>query len=54
MRDEVLTGFAGEVNFSPQEPGPFYTRIEAEQKAGEAPLARQLPRSDRAKYMNSR
>lgn len=38
MRDEVLSGFAGEVQFSPQESGPFYTRIEAEQKAGEVTL----------------
>ena len=38
MRDEVLAGFDGEVQFSPQEDGPFFTRIEAEQKAGEVTL----------------
>ena len=38
MRDEVLAGFDGEVQFSPQEDGPFFTRIEAEQKAGEITL----------------
>jgi len=38
MRDEVLSGFDGEVQFSPQEDGPFFTRIEAEQKAGEVTL----------------
>ena len=38
MRDEVLSGFSGDVQFSPQEAGPFYTRIEAEQEAGEVTL----------------
>ena len=38
MRDEVLAGFDGAVQFSPQEDGPFFTRIEAEQKAGEVTL----------------
>lgn len=38
MRDEVLADFEGEVQFSPQEPGPFYTRIEAEQEANEVTL----------------
>lgn len=38
MRDEVLAGFEGEVQFSPQEAGPFFTRIEAEQQAGEVSL----------------
>ena len=38
MRDEVLSGFSGEVQFSPQENGPYFTRIEAEQKAGEVTL----------------
>ncbi len=38
MRDEVLAGFDGEVQFSPQEDGPFFTRIEAEQEAGEVTL----------------
>ena len=38
MRDEVLADFAGQVQFSPQEPGPFFTRIEAEQKAGQVTL----------------
>ncbi len=34
MRDNVLSGFDGEVDFQPQEEGPFMTRIEAELEAG--------------------
>ena len=38
MRDDVLSGFTGTAQFSPQEPGPFFTRIEAEQEAGKVTL----------------
>lgn len=38
MRDEVLAGFDGTVQFSPQEDGSFFTRIEAEQQADEVTL----------------
>lgn len=34
MREQVLKGFEGGVDFQPQEPGPFITRIEAEMQAG--------------------
>jgi multiple sugar transport system substrate-binding protein len=34
MREQVLKDFAGGVDFQPQEPGPFITRIEAERDAG--------------------
>lgn len=34
MREQVLKGFEGSVDFQPQEPGPFITRIEAEIAAG--------------------
>lgn len=34
MRDDVLSGFEGGVDFQPQEQGPFITRIEAELEAG--------------------
>jgi multiple sugar transport system substrate-binding protein len=34
MREQVLADFEGEVDFQPQEPGPFITRIEAEREAG--------------------
>lgn len=34
MREQVLKGFEGGVDFQPQEPGPFITRIEAEMAAG--------------------
>ncbi|MGH6925661.1 MAG: ABC transporter substrate-binding protein, partial [Propylenella sp.] len=34
MRDDVLAGFDGEVDFQPQQEGPFMTRIEAELQAG--------------------
>lgn len=34
MREQVLAGFSGGVDFQPQEPGPFITRLEAEIEAG--------------------
>jgi len=34
MRDQVLSGFDGTVDFQPQQEGPFMTRIEAELEAG--------------------
>lgn len=34
MREQVLSGFEGEVDFQPQEVGPFVTRLEAEIEAG--------------------
>lgn len=34
MREQVLKDFSGGVDFQPQEPGPFITRIEAERDAG--------------------
>jgi multiple sugar transport system substrate-binding protein len=34
MREDVLSGFEGEVDFQPQEVGPFVTRLEAELEAG--------------------
>ena len=34
MREQVLAGFSGEVDFQPQETGPFITRLEAEIEAG--------------------
>ncbi|HEV7275750.1 MAG TPA: ABC transporter substrate-binding protein [Devosiaceae bacterium] len=34
MREQVLDGFEGEVDFQPQEVGPFVTRLEAELEAG--------------------
>lgn len=34
MREQVLKDFPGGVDFQPQEPGPFVTRIEAERDAG--------------------
>jgi multiple sugar transport system substrate-binding protein len=34
MREQVLADFPGGVDFQPQEPGPFITRIEAEADAG--------------------
>ena len=35
MRDQVLSGFEGEVDFQPSETGPWLTRIQAEATAGE-------------------
>jgi multiple sugar transport system substrate-binding protein len=34
MRDTVLSGFEGGVDFQPQDPGPFNTRLQAELEAG--------------------
>nr|WP_309083737.1 ABC transporter substrate-binding protein [Chelativorans sp.] len=34
MREDVLSGFEGGVDFQPQEVGPFVTRLEAELEAG--------------------
>ena len=34
MREDVLAGFDGGVDFQPQEVGPFITRLEAELEAG--------------------
>lgn len=34
MREQVLKNFPGGVDFQPQEPGPFITRIQAEAEAG--------------------
>ncbi len=34
MRENVLANFPGGVDFQPQEPGPFITRIQAETEAG--------------------
>lgn len=34
MRENVLSGFSGEVDFQPNESGPWLTRIEAEAQAG--------------------
>ena len=39
MRDQVLSGFEGEVDFQPNEGGPWMTRIEAEIAAGEGKIA---------------
>ncbi|TBR38429.1 extracellular solute-binding protein [Marinomonas agarivorans] len=33
MRNDVLSGFSGKVQFLPQEAGPFFSRIEAEARA---------------------
>jgi multiple sugar transport system substrate-binding protein len=38
MREGVLAGFPGGVDFQPQEPGPFITRIEAERDAGKGTI----------------
>ncbi len=34
----MLSGFGGEVDFQPQDPGPFMTRIQAEAQAGKGPI----------------
>jgi multiple sugar transport system substrate-binding protein len=39
MREQVLAGFGKPVQFLPQEPGPFNTRIDAELKAGRGSIA---------------
>ncbi len=38
IRDTVLKGFSGEVDFQPQDPGPFVTRIQAEAQAGKGSI----------------
>ncbi len=38
IRDTVLNGFSGEVDYSPQDEGPFLTRINAEAKAGKGSI----------------
>ncbi|MCZ2722336.1 ABC transporter substrate-binding protein [Marinomonas sp. 15G1-11] len=38
MRNDVLINFDGEVKFLPQEAGPFFSRIEAESRAGSVTL----------------
>ncbi len=38
IRDTVLKGFGGEVDFQPQDPGPFVTRIQAEAQAGKGTI----------------
>ena len=38
IRDSVLAGFSGEVDFQPQDAGPFITRINAETQAGKGSI----------------
>ncbi len=38
IRDTVLKGFSGQVDFQPQDPGPFVTRIQAEAQAGKGSI----------------
>jgi multiple sugar transport system substrate-binding protein len=38
IRDNVLSGFEGEVDFQPQDPGPYVTRIQAEAQAGQGSI----------------
>ena len=38
MRDEVLSGFDGEVDFQPSEGGPWLTRLQAELEAGKGQI----------------
>ena len=38
IRDDVLKGFSGQVDFQPQDPGPFVTRIQAEAQAGKGSI----------------
>ena len=38
IRDTVLKGFDGQVDFSPQDKGPFNTRIQAEAQAGKGTI----------------
>jgi multiple sugar transport system substrate-binding protein len=38
IRDMVLPGFSGDVDFQPNDPGPYTTRIEAELKAGKGAI----------------
>jgi multiple sugar transport system substrate-binding protein len=39
MRDQVLAGFDGEVDYQSNQAGPFLTRIQAEAQAGEGTIA---------------
>jgi multiple sugar transport system substrate-binding protein len=39
MRDQVLSGFGKPVNYLPQEPGPYMTRIQAEAQAGSGTIS---------------
>jgi multiple sugar transport system substrate-binding protein len=38
MREQVLAGFEGEVDYQASEPGPWLTRLQAEIQAGEGPI----------------
>ncbi len=38
IRDDVLSGFDGDVDFQPQDPGPYVTRIQAEAQAGKGSI----------------
>src|SRR5690606_19853155 len=38
IRDNVLSGFDGKVDFQPQDPGPYVTRIQAEAQAGKGTI----------------
>ncbi|HVT52962.1 MAG TPA: ABC transporter substrate-binding protein [Dongiaceae bacterium] len=38
MRDNVLKSFPGGADFQPQDPGPFITRIQAEEQAGKGTI----------------
>lgn len=38
IRDTVLKGFDGQVDFQPQDPGPFVTRVQAEAQAGKGTI----------------
>ncbi|MGI9499253.1 MAG: extracellular solute-binding protein [Geminicoccaceae bacterium] len=39
MREQVLSGFGAEVDYQPQDPGPYITRLQAELEAGEGTIA---------------
>jgi multiple sugar transport system substrate-binding protein len=38
IRTTVLKGFSGQVDFQPQDPGPFVTRVQAEAQAGKGTI----------------
>ena len=38
MREQVLSGFGQEVDYQPQDPGPYITRLQAELEAGEGTI----------------
>lgn len=38
MREQVLSGFGSEVDYQPQDPGPYITRLQAELEAGEGTI----------------